>query len=320
MAQFKVVVTDTSFADTTLEEAAFREAGLDVQVRLLNTRSPAEIIPQVGDADALLVVYAEINRQVIEHLHRCRVISRYGVGVDMIDLAAAREHGIPVCNVPDYCVPEVSTHTLTLILSLNRRLMPQDRHVRQGGWFPPPIETPARLQGQVLGLVGLGRIGQAVARGAMGLGMQVLAHDPYASEERARALGVELVGLEELLRRSDYVSVHCPLTEQTRHLIGAAQLALMKPTAFLINVSRGPIVDQSALYQALANRRIAGAGLDVQEWEPPRKDEPLTQLDNVVLTPHTAYWSDQSVVDLRRGVVANVATVLQGKPPRNVVN
>ena len=193
-------------------------------------------------------------------------------------------------------------------------------HVTSGKWGGPPGGAPARLTGQALGVLGLGKIGSAVARKASGLGLKVLAYDPYLKPEQAQKLEVELVSLDDLLRRSDYLSIHCPLTKETRHLIGSAQLALMKPSAYLVNLARGPVVDQPALYQALVNGLIAGAAVDVLEQEPPAPDDPLLKLPNVLFTPHTSSWSAESVVQLRRDVARNVVQVLRGAPPRSVVN
>jgi len=320
MSRFKVVLTDFTEPDSHLEEEEFRASGLDIQLVRLDTRSPEEISPQVGDADGLLVQFATIDRRVMESLVKCRVISRYGIGVDMVDLEAATQHGIPVCNVPDFCMDEVSTHTIGFLVNLNRHMLAHHLHVRAGKWGHPLGGAPARLAGQVLGVLGLGNIGSAVVKKARCLGLTVLASDPYVRPEQARELHVELVDLTELLRRSDYVTVHSPLSAETRHLIGAAQLALMKPTSYLINMARGPIVDQAALYQALVDRTIAGAALDVLEQEPPPPDEPLLRLDNVLFTPHTSSWSAESVVQLRRDTARNVVDVFQGKTPRSVVN
>jgi D-3-phosphoglycerate dehydrogenase len=225
-----------------------------------------------------------------------------------------------VCNVPDYCIEEVSTHTLAFLLCLNRHIWSQDKQVRTGGWSSRKRDLPLRLSGQVLGLVGLGKIGQAVARKAQGLGLRVLGYDPYINQEITRKLDVELLSLEDMLRHSDYVSLHCPLTDETHHLIGTAQLELMKSSAFLINMARGPVVDQTALYQALVQQTIAGAALDVLEEEPPSPDEPMLQLENVIFTPHTSSVTTESMVQLRRDTARNAATVLLGKIPRWVVN
>ena len=320
MTQLKVVITDFGAPDSDLEEAELRESGLDIVLVRPNTRVPEEIIQHAADADGLMVGFAQITRQVIGSLDHCRVISRYGIGVDMVDIEAATERGILVCNVPDFCIQEVSTHTIAFLLCLNRHIYSHERHVRSGKWARPPGGPPARLQGQVLGLVGLGNIGQAVAHKAQGMGLCVLAYDPYTAPEKASEMGVDLVGLESLLHRSDYVSLHCPLTEETYHMIGKSQLAIMKPSALLINMARGPVVDQSALYQALVEHTIAGAALDVLEQEPPQSDDPLLQLENVMVTPHLSSWSAESERQLRRDTARNVVTVLQGEVPRSVVN
>ncbi|MCC7353752.1 MAG: C-terminal binding protein [Anaerolineae bacterium] len=321
MPKTKIVVTDFGGPDIDVEEAELRSSGLDIELVRLNARAPEEMFGVVDDADALLVQWAPVNRQVIARLTRCKIISRFGIGVDMVDLKAAGERGIPVANVPDYCIEEVSTSTMAFLLCLNRHVIPQDQAIHVGKWaWPQGIPYPVRLATQTLGVVGLGNIGRAVARKANCLGLRVLAHDPFIKPEQAAALQVTLASLEELLRASDYVSLHCPLTAETRHLIGAAQLAMMKPTAYLINMSRGPVVDQVALYQALVNKEIAGAALDVLEKEPPLADEPILKLDNVILAPHSASASNEALVQLRVDTARNVVLALRGQMPRSIVN
>jgi D-3-phosphoglycerate dehydrogenase len=320
VAAFKVVITDFGDPDYQLEADTLAASGLDIELVRLNTRKPEELRPHVADAHGLIVQWANIDRGLMQAMRNCKVISRYGIGVDMVDLDAATEHGILVCNVPDYCIDEVSNHTLAFLLALNRHLLVQHAHVAAGHWGGPPGGAPARLTGQTLGLIGLGNIGRVVAAKAAALGLKVIAFDPYLSPERAASLGVSLRALDTLLSEADYVSVHCPLTAETRHLIGAAQLARMKPGAYLINMARGPIVDQAALVQALRAGQIAGAALDVQELEPPAAGEPLLQLPNVLFTPHTASWSAEAVLQLRRETAQNVVRVLAGQPPRSVVN
>ncbi len=320
MAHYKVVITDFGAADNVPEAEVLRTSGLDVELVRLNARTPEELFPQVADADGLIVQWARITRDVMERMTRCKVISRYGIGVDMIDLQAAADHGIMVCNVPDYCIEEVSTHTLAFVLALNRHLLIHHAHVMGGRWADAPGGAPARLAGQVIGVVGLGNIGREVARKAKSLGLKVLAYDPYLSAQMGSALGVELVGLDDLLRQADYVSLHCPLTDETRHLIGDAQFSLMKPTAYLINVARGPVVDQAALFQALTSGQIKGAALDVLEQEPPLPDDPLLALDNVIFTPHLASWTGESSEQLRRDTARNVVVALRGQLPRSIVN
>lgn len=323
MSPFKVVITDFGDPDHSLEAAVLHNSGLDINLVRLQTRDPDELIPHVADADALLVQWATINRKVIESMKKCKIISRFGIGVDMVDLQAAGEHGIPVANVPDFCMDEVSDSTIGFIYDLNRRTVFQDRWVRSGGWGtsrPLPYWPPERLPGQTLGIVGLGNIGRVVARKAGCLGLKLLGHDPFIDPERAAALDVELVPLEDLLRNSDYVTLHCPLNAETRGLIGEAQLALMKPTACLINMARGPVVVQSALYDALVNHTITAAALDVLEKEPPDPSDPLLQLDNVIITPHSSSGSRQAGSQLRRDTALNVVDMLSGKMPRSIVN
>jgi D-3-phosphoglycerate dehydrogenase len=323
MPSFKVVITDFGDPDHSLEAGVLRDSGLDINLVRMQTKDPEELIPQVGDADALIVQWATINRKLIETLAQCKIISRYGIGVDMVDLQAAGEHGIPVANVPDFCIEEVSDSTIGFIYDLSRRHFVLDRYVRSGGWGstrPIPYWPPPRLRGHVLGIVGLGNIGRAVARKAGGIGVKLLGHDPYLTPAQAAELDVELVSLDDLLRRSDYVSLHCPLNTETRGLIGQAQLAQMKPTACLINMARGPVVVQAALYEALANHKILAAALDVLEQEPPKAGDPLLQLDNVIITPHTSSGSVEAVLQLRRDTAQNVVDVLCGRLPRSIVN
>jgi D-3-phosphoglycerate dehydrogenase len=322
MPPYTIILTDFGEPDWDLEAQVLDESGLDIDLVRLETKVPEQLIPQVANADALIVQWANISSKVIEAMPHCKVISRYGIGVDMIDLAAASERGIIVANVHDYCIEEVSTQTIGFIIALNRHTVRMNDHVRAGKWgvAPAPYDAPRRLKGQRLGIVGLGNSGRVVAQKAGCLGLKLLACDPYVEPESLAGLDVELVELAELLRMSDYVSIHCPLVEETRKLIGATQLAMMKPDAYLINMARGPIVDQAALYNALVANVIAGAALDVLEQEPPDPSEPLLQLSNVIITPHSSSWSRESLIQLRRGTVQNVVDVLQDRLPRSVVN
>lgn len=322
MGSVRVVITDFGDPDNEPEAEVFAASGLDVELIRGNARSPAEVIGLVTGADAVIVQFATIDRSVIESLERCRIISRYGIGVDMIDIQAASDRGIPVANVPDFCIDEVSTQTVGFIIDLDRHTLILDKHAKSGQWgvSPPPVPPPLRLKGQTLGIVGLGKIGRVVAQKAACLGLNVVASDPFADRETAKTVGAELVELPELLRRADYVSLHCPLIAETRGLIGARELAAMKPTAYLINMARGPIVDQRALRAALTDGTIAGAALDVLEEEPPTKDEPLLQLENAIVTPHTSSWSVESLAQLRHDTAQNVVDLLQGRWPRSVVN
>jgi D-3-phosphoglycerate dehydrogenase len=322
MGQYKVVITDFGMPDNDIEAEELEKAGMGIDLVRLNARTPQELIPHVADADGLIVQWTQINNEVIDSLEKCKVISRYGIGVDMVDLAAAGKRGIMVCNSPDYCIEEVSTHTIAFLLMLNRHILVQHKFVQDGKWGAgtTPGGAPTRLSSQTLGVVGLGNIGRAVVERAKCLGLKVVGFDPYLSADKFAALGLPSLSLDDLLAQSDYVAIHCPLTDETRNLISTAQFAKMKPTAYLINMARGPIVDQPALYDALTNGAIAGAALDVLSKEPPEANDALLQLDNVLFTPHTSSWSSESSVQLRRSTARNVIDVLQGKPPRSVVN
>jgi len=238
----------------------------------------------------------------------------------MIDLDAATDHGILVCNTARYCIDEVSTHAIALLLALNRHLVGDVERLRAGGWAADRPEPPRRLRDQQLGLVGLGNIGRAAGRKALGLGMRVVAYDPFVREQHDEVDGIRLMELDELLRSSDYVSIHIPLNATTHHLIGAHELGIMAPHAILINTARGGLVDQPALTEALAARRIAGAGLDVFEQEPLAPDDPLRGMPHVILTPHAAHWSRESTEECRVTAVDHVLTVLRGGTPSDIVN
>jgi D-3-phosphoglycerate dehydrogenase len=320
VAPFKVVIADPPGADHEVESAAFAASGLSLEPVWLTERDPERVLVHAADADALVMSWVPMNRGMIDQLTRCRVIARYGIGVDMIDLDAATDRGILVCNTATYCLDEVSNHAMGLLLMLNRGLLQDVDALRSGGWFRSTDVPPRRLTGQRLGLVGLGNIGRLVARKARGFGLDVVAYDPYLRGRATEADGTPLVDLDELLSSADIISVHCPLNASTHHLLGQRELALMKPTAFLINTARGPIVDQAALTNALRQRQLAGAGLDVFETEPLPADDPLRELDNVILTPHSASWSVESSAECRRVAVEHVVTVLRGGVPSDVVN
>ncbi len=305
--------------------------GLDdmsVDLRAGVCRTEDDLIALAHDADALLISSREpITRRVIEALPRCRVISRYAVGIDHIDLDAAAERGIVVTHVPDYCTAEVADHALALILALNRRIVELDTSLRQGAWVKHSYHTRRILRGPVpplreltLGLVGLGRIGRAVADRARPFGLRLVATDPYVDPAVFEDYGVTPLALDELLQQADIVSLHCPLTPETRGLIGERALSLMKPSAVLVNTARGPVVDIPAVTAALQERRIAGAALDVADPEPLPEDSPLYRLPNVILTPHAAYYSERSVEIVRQEALFEALRVLRGQRPRTVAN
>lgn len=282
-----------------------------------------ELIAQLGEVDALLTSWGvAITRTVIESLDRCSVIGVGSIGVDMVDVEAATEAGIVVTNVPDVFIEEVADQTMTLLLAVRRRLQQMAAIIADGKWWEGRAllsDTP-RLWGQTLGLVAFGNVARAVARRAQPFGTRVLAYDPYIAELEMTREHVEPVGLGELLERSDFVSVHSPLNEETRHLMGEAELARMKSTAILINTARGGVVDESALITALESGQIAGAGLDVMEQEPPALDNPLLGMENVVLTPHVASATSRMRPETRRRAAHEVALALRGLWPMSCVN
>ncbi|MEA2513539.1 MAG: D-3-phosphoglycerate dehydrogenase / 2-oxoglutarate reductase [Thermomicrobiales bacterium] len=308
------------------ELAALEDLRIELHARPCPTED--DLIALARDADAILISSREpITRRVVENLPRCKVIARHAVGIDRIDLDAAAEHGIVVTHVPDYCTAEVADHTLSLILALNRRIVAFDQDLRRGAWVEHRHMMDRILRGPIpplreltLGLVGIGRIGSAVAERARPFGMSIIAADPDLEPSVIRDRGAEPVALDELLARADIVSIHCPLTPETRGLIGERAFGLMKPSAFLVNTARGPIVDISAATAALENRRIAGAALDVVDPEPLPADSPLYRLDNVILTPHAAYYSERSVKVLRAETLKETLRVLRGQCPRTVAN
>jgi len=314
-----VAVTDHVFPDLDQERRLLADAGHELRFGS-NAASVEEVQEAVAGADAILNCYAPMPTEVIRGLDRCVVIARYGIGLDTIDLDEATAKGIVVTNVPDYCIDEVSDHALALLLSLARGVTLLDRHVRSGSWTPSDARPIHRLRGRILGLVGFGRIARALAAKVAPLGFRVITTDPFVHDEAVRQAGAEPATMEELLAKADVVSIHAPLTPDSRHLIGAAELATMKPEAILINTSRGPLVDLDALRAALAEERLGGVGLDVLEEEPPAADDPLLHRDDVIITPHAAFYSEESLEELQRKAVEQVIEALAGRTPPYAVN
>ncbi|MEE8472287.1 MAG: C-terminal binding protein [Dehalococcoidia bacterium] len=322
----KVVMTMFRYPGIPADEDAYLKLGAGFAHQPCATED--EIVAAAGEAEAVITAMQPYSRGVIQRLPSLRLISVVGIGFEGVDVAAATEHGVLVANVPDYCQDEVSSHVLALILACNRKLIRIVDAVREGKWdslekprirhdIMPPLP---RLRGQTLGLVGFGRIARTLTPKAQALGLRVLAHDPFVPRDTARDLGVELMELGELLGESDYVSVHAAQSADNMKLLGQKQFEQMKPTAFLINTARGGLVDEDALCAALSAGRIAGAALDVTDPEPPIPGSPLLDMENVILTAHTAQFSDEAMADLRRGVEENVFSVLRGEWPRGLVN
>jgi len=304
-----------------LDEGIIRGAGGTLQY--VSASSPAERTEMARFAEVLVVGSAPMTREFLSALPRLKGLLRGGIGVDAVDVAAATDLGIVVANVPDFCTDEVAEHTFALIFAVARKIATIDRRVRKGQWrglIPTQILPIYRLRGRTLGVIGMGKIGRMVAQKARALGMNVIGFDPYLPPGVAAAIGVPLGSLDELLRQADVVSLHVPLISETRHLINARTLALMKSQSMLINVARGQVVDEAALQMALASGHLAGAGLDVLEQEPPAASNGLFRFENVVFTCHYASCSVEAYADLRRQISEQVAEILRGEFPRNLVN
>ncbi|HEX5415407.1 MAG TPA: C-terminal binding protein [Chloroflexota bacterium] len=319
MSDLTVAILDCNFPSTDLERSIVQSAGAGFV--LGNCRTEEEVVAFAAAADACIVQYAPLTRRVLTQLQRCRVVARYGIGVDSIDVPAATDEGIWVTNVPGFCKIELAEHTMAMVLGFARRLNRLDRSVHRGEWETIGVMRPTRrLSELTLGLVGFGQVGREVASRARAFGLRVIATAPRTDAATMASYNVEKVSLEELLRAADFVSLHLPLTAESRHLLDAERLALLKPSAYLINTSRGPIVDEAALIAALQAGRLAGAGLDVLEREPPASDNPLLGMENVVITPHAAYYSDDALEFLQTSVAEEVVRVLRGDRPRSPVN
>lgn len=318
MAAILVAVTDSVFPSLDPARGAFD--GMDAELRLAGEATPEAILEVAGQADGMLVTYARITGEMIAQLEKCKVIGRFGIGVDNIDIAAATKAGIVVTYVPDYCFDEVSDHAMALLLDLARKVSFSNALVQAGRWEMKATVPMNRLRGRTLGLAGFGNIPQLVAPKAQAFGMEVIAFDPYVDKALAASRGVRLVDFDTLLAQSDFISVHAPLTDETKNMFGAEAFAKMKPTAFLVNTARGPLVDTDALARALDDGEIGGAALDVVPVEPLPANSPLLGRDNLVLTPHTAFYSEDALLDLQTKAATDVASVLAGKQPKYPIN
>lgn len=308
-----VAVADTVFP--TFEPARQALARVNPELRFARSEAPEDILAVARDADGVLVTYAQLAAPLIGALERCKVISRFGIGVDNIDLPAARAKDICVTYVPDYCIMEVSDHTLALLLALARKIALSNALVQGGRWEMPATVPIARLAGRTLGLIGFGNIGRAVAPKAQAFGLRVVAHDPNVAPDQMRARDVEPASFDELLRQSDFISVHAPLTAETRGLVDAAAFARMKRGVTVVNTARGPLIDEAALVQALDSGQVGAAALDVVAQEPLPADSPLVGRSNVILSPHTAFYSEEALAELQTKCAADMARVLAGERP-----
>src|SRR3984893_13306069 len=308
-----IAVTDSVFPSLDPAIAALKR--IDPELRMAKSPAADDILAVARDADAILVTYAKLPGDLLRQLTRCKAIGRFGLGVDNIDVVAAAECGIVVTYVPDYCMREVSDHAMALLLALARKVVLSNNLVQAGRWEVPAVVPIRRLEGQVLGLVGFGNIPRQLAPKAQAFGLRVITHDPYVAPDALVAAGVAGVSFDDLLARSDFVSIHAPFLPATRGLFNAAAFARMRPGAVLINTARGPLVDEAALIAALDSGQLGGAALDVVTTEPPAKDSPLIGRDNVLLTPHTAFYSVEALEELQTKCATDVARVLSGEQP-----
>jgi D-3-phosphoglycerate dehydrogenase len=308
-----IAVTDSVFPSLNPAMAAL--ARIDPEIRMANGTSADDILAVARDADAILVTYAKLPAELLGQLTRCKVIGRFGLGVDNIDVAAAAARGITVTYVPDYCMHEVSDHAMALLLALVRKIPFSNRLVQSGRWEMPAVAPLRRIDGQVLGLLGFGNIPRALVPKAKAFGIKVIAYDPFAPQEVFTAAGVESTSFDDLLARADFISVHAPLTPATRGLVNAQAFAKMKKGALIVNTARGPLIDEPALIAALDSGQLGGAALDVVAVEPLAKESPLIGRDNVILTPHTAFYSVEALEELQTKCANDVARVLSGEKP-----
>ncbi len=309
-----VLLTDYAWPDLDIERRILADAGAELIVA--ERSDPALLAALAADADAIMTNWARVDSTVLAAARKCRIVARLGIGLDNIDVEFAARHGMIVTNVPDYCLIEVAEHALALILALARKVAFYHLETKQGRYRLQAGPALRRIEGQTLGIVGFGRIGQKLAEKAAPLGLRILA---TGLSRRPLPAGVEWRDLDALLAESDYISLHAPLTPQTRQLIGPAQLARMKSTAYLINTARGGLIDTAALAAALAENRLAGAALDVQNPEPPNLSQPPYNDPRVIVTPHAAFISQESLVNLRTRAARQVATLLAGGTPENIV-
>ena len=314
----RILITDIAWPDLEIEKEVL--AAVDGEVMLAGDGTPDEIIALAPQADAILTCWKDVPAEALDIAPDCQMVSRYGIGLDNIPIGRATELGMLVTNVPDFCLEEVSDHVMALLLATARQLFPLARTPERSGWTRETPRPIPRVKGQTLGLIGFGNIARALVPKALGFGLRVIAYTPRLRPQDAPQ-GVEVTNdLSELLAASDYVSIHCPLTEETAHLIDDAALAQMKSDALLINTSRGGVIDEEALTRAIREGRIGGAALDVTDPEPPSGDNPLLTLENVIVTPHAAFYSVAATAELARKAAENVVTVLRGEVPKTLIN
>ena len=324
VASFKVVISDFDYGDNDIERGILEPIGASVIG--LQAKSEDDLLIEAADCDAIINQYARVGAKTIAAMERCKVIARYGVGVDIVDVDAATAKGLLVTNVRDYCTEEVADHAIALWMALARKLVQYDRSTHEGIWSWRSAAPVQRLRGQTMGIVSFGKIGQAIAKRAVAFGIKLVVFDPFLSTEQIMALGAEKVDKDDLLRRSDVIMMQVPMTNKTRHFLGPREFGLVKPGVIVINTGRGPTIDNQALHDALLSGRVSAAGLDDPEEEPAKRaswnpsDNPIFSHPNVIITPHVAYYSQESIRLAREIAAMEVARVLTGHRPLNPVN
>jgi len=323
--QFSVVVTDYVESELEWEAEALAKLGIKYAIHQLLPGSEEDVYQAVKNADVIVVNMVPFRASLISRLSKCALIIRHGIGYDNVDVEACTRAGIAFANQPEYCRIDVAEHAIAMILACGRRLLPGMRSIAPsstaGKWDFTGIFPLRRLEGSTVGILGLGRIGRIVQEKLATFGFHLIGHDPFLKEgQRSRISGITWVDLETLFSESDFLTVHTPLNENTRHLVNKRTLSLMKPTAYLINTSRGGVVDTDALIAALSSRSIAGAAIDVFEKEPPSADSKLLELDNVLMTPHIGWASTESGVSIRHSIYDDIVAASKGKPPKFPIN
>lgn len=312
------IVNVNSSQRLAYEASVFEKYGAEYVC--INTTNEEEVVAAAKDAEVILFTAAKFTESTFAELPKLRLMVRYGMGYDTVDLDAARAHGVDVCNAPSYGAQAVAEHAFSLMLATNRKIPSYDAAIREGNFGKGASYPSVQVSGKTLGILGFGRIARNVAKFGLGFGMKVLTYDPYVPEDFAKSQNVEKVELDTLLREADFISVNAPLTDETYHLINAEAFAKMKPSALIVNTARGALIDEDALYDALNTRRIRAAGIDVYENYPKEVGNRFHKLDNIVLTPHMAWNTEESAVALHEEVTAEVVRFLEGKPNLNIVN
>lgn len=320
----KAVVTDYIEDNLDWEAAELAKAGIRFEAYQLKFKPEPEVLAKIADADMIVVNMVRFTDSLLAGLKNCRVLIRHGIGYDNVDVAACTRRGILFAYQPDYCKEDVAEHAIALIFACARKIVRGRRTLEEssarGQWDFSGLFPIRRLDGKTLGVLGVGRIGSRVCRKLKSFGFRILGCDPYLTPERRREIGIEFVDHDTLFRKSDYLTVHTPLTDETRHIVNARTLGLMKPTAYLVNTSRGPMVDADALAEALRENRIAGAAIDVFDVEPPPPSHPFFALENCILSPHIGWASEEAGWEIRRSILDDLLAVAAGRPARCVVN